>query len=86
MMKHEVRAPGQALDYITDCCLATVCDMAMKKSRPKGEFARQISIAQTAINWMIDFEIRPTSRAHEVINEFKGDVGAWSDKFKPSQG
>ena len=48
MRKAEVRDPAQALVYITDCTLATVCDLATKKKKSKSEFARQISIAQTS--------------------------------------
>ena len=52
MRECDVRSTGDALAYITDCTLATVCDMACKKSRPKHEFQRQINIAQKAVNWM----------------------------------
>lgn len=70
MQKNRVRIPADALAYITDCTLATVCDMASKKRRPKYEFERQISIAQTAITWMqemgVDFS---DTRAKEVVKE-----------------
>ena len=41
-MKNYVKTPEQALSYLTDCTLATVAIMAMKKSRSKREFERQI--------------------------------------------
>lgn len=46
MRECDVRTPEMALAYITDCTLATVASMAMLKSRKKGEFERQINIAQ----------------------------------------
>lgn len=82
MQKHEVRDAGQALAYITDCTLATVCDLAAKKSRPKSEFERQKLIAQTAINWMRDMHIDfSTTRAEDVMKI--GSVDAWAEKFFP---
>lgn len=81
MQKHQVRDAGQALAYITDCTLATVCHMACKKSRPKHEFERQISIAQTAIDWMQSFGVDFSStRAAEVIKA--GSVQKWAEKFR----
>lgn len=83
MNQHDVRNAGQALAYITDCTLATVCDLAMKKSRSKSEFSRQKSIAQKAINWMqqmhIDFS---STRARDVV--LAGSVDAWAEKYMPS--
>jgi hypothetical protein len=84
MRKCDVRTPEQALAYIIDCNLATVCDLAMKKSRPKGEFVRQISIAQTAINWMVDMKVDLSgTRAREVVAQ-GGSVETWATKFMPT--
>lgn len=86
MMKNNVRTPEQALAYLTDCTLATVCDLAGKKSAPKWETERQISIAQTAIDWMRAFRIDSgRTRSTEVINEFGGSVSAWASKFRPQK-
>lgn len=82
MNKHSVRNTGQALAYITDCNLATVCDMAGKKSKSKSEYARQILIAQTAIDWGVamgvDFSQTRAAQAIEL-----GGVKAWAAKFEP---
>ena len=81
-MKCKIHTPEQALAYITDCCLATVSHMAMLKSRKKGEFERQISIAQTACDWMRDFGIDPTgTRAEYIINTCS--VKEWSEQYIP---
>lgn len=83
MQKHQVGNTGQALAYITDCTLATVCGMAMKKKRPKYEFERQMSIAQTAINWMVQMGVDvSTTRAEEVIAS--GSVEQWAAKYMPN--
>lgn len=80
MQKHQVRTPSDALAYITDCTLATVCSMAFKKSRGKHEFERQISIAQVAVDWMQQMKIDPSStRVKDVIAA--GGVQKWADGF-----
>ena len=82
MHKHNVGEPSQALAYITDCTLATVCSLAGKKSRSKSEFARQKLIAQTAIDWMeqMDVDFSDTRAADVVI---AGSVDAWAEKYLP---
>lgn len=82
MRKDEVRTPAQALAYIADCTLATVEAMAMAKSRRKGEYMRQISIAQTAVDWMflMDVDVSGT-RAADVANH-RGSVEAWAKSME----
>lgn len=82
MRKDEVRTPAQALAYIADCTLATVEGMAMAKSRRKGEYMRQISIAQTAVDWMflMDVDVSGT-RAADVANH-RGKVEAWAKSME----
>jgi hypothetical protein len=84
MQKHQVRNAADALAYITDCNLATVCHMSMLRSSNKGELARQISIAQFAVNWLVilgaDFS---ATRAYDVVNGYGGSVQEWAEQFKP---
>ena len=83
MQKYQVRTPADALAYITDCTLATVCDMAGKKSRAKHEFERQMAIAQTAITWMQEMGVDvSTTRAESVIAA--GSVQKWAEKYMPN--
>jgi hypothetical protein len=56
--------------------------MAMKKSRPKGEYARQISIAQIGVNWMKDFKIDPKGTRAEDIQDIS--VAEWLKKYEQS--
>ena len=80
MEKWRVKDGGMALVYITDCNLATICDMACRKHRPKNEFERQILIAQLAIDWMNNFKIDySNTRAQDVV-EF-GSVEKWAQQF-----
>lgn len=82
MDKHSVRTEGEALAYIVDCTLATVCDMAMKKSRPKGEFDRQMAIAQRGVDWMRQMGVDlSTTRAADVVAA--GTVKEWAQTFLP---
>lgn len=84
MKKEQVKTTEEALAYITDCCLATVERMSMLKSRKKGEFVRQIAIAQTACDWMKRFNIDPAStRAEDIIN--KTTVKEWAEQYLPEE-
>jgi hypothetical protein len=80
MHKNQVRDAGQALAYITDCTLATVCDLASKKSASKRELSRQISIAQTAIDWMTTMKV-DFSATRAVDACAAGGVAQWAQKF-----
>ena len=83
MMKHLVGTPEQALLYLADCTLATVADMAMKKSKSKHEFQRQIAIAQSAVDWLKDFnvQIEIGSRVYDVLALPDQKVETWSNSY-----
>ena len=82
-MKHLVRTPEQALLYLADCTLATVSDMAMKKSKSKHEFQRQIAIAQSAVDWIKYFnvEVKVGSRVYDVLALPDKKVETWSRSY-----
>lgn len=65
----------QMVEYLTECALATVEKMAMVKRSPKGEFKRQITIAQTGITHL-DYqgEEGTLPRCHEIIGKYRGKV------------
>ena len=78
MRKDEVRLPEHALAYLTDCTLATVADMAMKKRRPAYEFKRQIQIAQSGVTWMRQMGVDCSrTRAKDIT----GTVAEWAQSF-----
>lgn len=52
MRKCDVDSPDKALAFMVDCTLATVEAMALIKSRKKGEYSRQIKIAQSGVDWI----------------------------------
>ena len=84
MRKERVQTPSDALLYLTDCTLATVADMASKKSRRRHEFERQCSMAQMAIDWMFQMEVDMSgTRAVDVLNYETPTVAAWSEQFFP---
>ena len=84
MMRHQMRSAADVLAYITDCTLATVAGLRMKKSSSKSETLRQISIAQTAIDngRLYDVSFKST-RAQQVIDHYGCDVTAWAEQYKP---
>lgn len=75
---------GEVLAYLTDCILATVWQMAIRKTRPKAEYTCQIGIAQKALDAMLrfgtDFNL---TRATDVVRDFSGNVEAWARSFEP---
>jgi hypothetical protein len=89
MNRNDIKTPGEAIDYLTDCTLATVCTLACMKSRSAHEFDRQISIAQTGIILMRQFNVTPTGRAADVVRLHRGSVREWADwydvKAKPQK-
>lgn len=83
MFKDHVQTPGDALLYSLDCTLATVDDMAMKKSRPKGEYRRQIAIAQGQYDWVLGFNINMAgTRAEDVRIHFNGSVADYAKEME----
>ena len=84
MMKNRVKNETEAFLYITECLLATVSDMAMKKSRKKHEYQRHIEIAQTAINWVRTFDMNPEkgSRVYDVLMFPVGGVQEWAKQYE----
>jgi hypothetical protein len=55
----------------------------MKKSAPKSELKRQISMAQTALDAMKRFNVDFTgTRAEDICKDHGGSVAAWAEKYK----
>lgn len=82
MQKYRVTTPEQALLYLADCTLATVADMAMKKSKSKSEFKRQIAIAQTAVDWIRDFKLDVEKEGRvKMILHLGGSVAKWAESY-----
>ena len=72
-----------ALVYLTDCTLATVDDLAMRKRPPVREYRRQKNIAQFGIDWIQKMANIPTSsRVKDVIDEFSGSVEAYAESIE----
>lgn len=82
MRKEFVRTPEEALAHMVDCTLATVCDLASKKSKSKTEYERQISIAQAGVDWMRAMGIRKEgTRAADL--PASGSVTEWANQWEP---
>ena len=83
MMGCKVHDKDKAYAYVLDCNLATVGHMAMLKSRKKGEYERQINIAQKMLDWANDFGIDCSkTRAFDVMKA--GTVKQWASKNEVS--
>ena len=83
MRKDEVRGPADALVYLVDCQLATVCSVVGKRSSAKCDIRRHISIAQHGIDWMREHSVKfEGTRAEDVVKLFNGRVEDWARKFR----
>lgn len=74
----DIRTTDDALEYMVECTLATVYDLCMKSKPPKGEFRRQIAIAQKGLDY-IPMSHNCKSRVGEVRESFGGSVQFYAD-------
>lgn len=81
MHKHEIRNEGDALVYLTDCTLATVETLAMRKTPPKAELSRQMSMAEHAISWIYSCGLNyKGSRIEDV--KAAGGINKWVEQMQ----
>lgn len=76
-MTKQFRTAEEAVVYMTECALATVENMAMRKRFPVGEFNRQVDIAQAGVTFIRNNRITSSGRVAEVISDFNGEVALW---------
>lgn len=78
--RFDVKTKDDVIAYLIDCTLATVEDMAMKRSRSKTEYTRQKRIAEHGIKWAMSMGVDlSTTRAVDVID---GNVDLWAEGFE----
>ena len=83
MIASRVRTKEDALLYLVECTLATVNHMAMRMSKSKSEYQRQISIAQKGCDWIESMQIVPEE--HSLVTDIIGKqtVAQWAAKYEP---
>lgn len=81
MNKYNVSTPEHALAYLADCTMATIESMAMKKSRSRYEYSRQISIAQQSLDWMKRMGVDYSTTRMSVAQEFES-IRDWAMSFE----
>lgn len=83
MRKESIQTISDAFAYYTDCQLATVEWLALKKSTPKGEYKRHIDIAQGMCDLIRKFKvIDEGNRFNTVETVFNGNVNSWAEFLK----
>ena len=83
MLLSQMRTPADALAYMTDCTLGTVCRMAMKKRRNKYEYERQIAIAETGVRCMEAMGVSFAGTRADQARHF-GSVAGWAKQYEPT--
>ena len=77
----------KSLAFMTDCTLATVDDLAMRKRPPVREFRRQCSIAQEGVDAMRRFGVTPAgTRAECVLDSHGGSVVEYAQAVRHQHG
>lgn len=83
MRREQVKDERMALLYLGDCQMATVESLAMTKSRKKGDYERQINIAQLYCDWIKEFQIPvdPNNRI-QLVYDAGGSVAEYLKPFE----
>lgn len=87
MRYDDIRSLNDAFTYFLDCQLATVEELAIKKSKSKHDYKRHIEIAQKMINNAKEYGVNVKhTRAENIINDGL-TVEQWAtavdNKFNP---
>lgn len=81
-----IRNEQEALAFMAECTLATVCHMAGLSRPNRSELRRQIAIAQTGVDWCRTIEaikdMRGVVRVQDII-ERKISVEDWAKERMP---
>ena len=68
--------------YITDCQLATLETLALRKSSPKSEFERQFSIYKKCVDWVLQNNL--DYHGTRIVQIVKcGSLENWLTKLNP---
>lgn len=83
--RYDVHTPEEALLYLASCQIATCEELAMKKSRGVNDYRRQLSIAQSFVDWIRDFKIEVDSgnRVADVLRLPSQSVAEFVKKYEP---
>lgn len=75
MLKRDIKNLEDAFIYLSDCQFATMEDLFFKKSTPKCEMDRQISISMTFVEYAKAFNIslNGNTRMEEFIRSGETD-------------
>ena len=85
--KERVHDEKSALLYAANCQLATVSDLAMKKSRGKWDYERQIKLAQNLVDWIHEFkiEVDKGNRVADIMALPSRSVKEWAEQYEPER-
>jgi len=82
--EHNIRSVDDAFLYYTDCELATLIDMAMKKSKPKNEYIRHKAIAKGMIEIIIGHKLDYKDRGTRIDKVIAcGGIDNYVKEYEP---
>lgn len=82
--RNSVSSAEDALAYLCECELATIDQLSMLKRHRAGDWRRQISIAQAAIDWIIQFRapLEKGTRVSEVVFDHNRSVESYAEAMR----
>lgn len=82
LTRDRIHTDEDALLYLMDCTLATVAELGQKARPPKGELARQCSIAQVVVDHLRFSKRPPTHGRARHLPAHDWSVEAWAAALK----
>lgn len=82
MNRWDIKTLEDAFVYLADCQLATVVDLAMKKSKSKSEYERQILIAQIFCDYIKEFKLKDEGNRFEKVQALGNNVEKYAEQIE----
>lgn len=85
MTVNDIQCVDEALAYMTECELATVEELAVRKTKSRRAYDRHIAIAQVGVDWLVrsqDWVIEMTCRPRVITENYEGSVRAWAEQME----
>ena len=77
-MRPVINSADDAVEWISECTLATVEHLVSLKRKSKSEVERQVRIAQVGIDHIKSSGRKQKNRIADVIFKHAGDVSVWA--------
>lgn len=77
-MRPQIKTADDAVEWMTECTLATIEHLVALKRQSKSEIQRQINIAQVGVDYIKGVDRPRNHRIRDVLRRHDGDVLSWA--------